>query len=502
MDRPGRRTAMKLITGVAALLLGAIAAAASTVARDEPKTSEQTKAAPGSEDGAKDASSASRLVEELREVKEVLEARHEEDRLKIEQLEKKIEELDQRVRVTDRLREIKEEEAASKAKGATIVTSNAADGFSIRSGDGNFVLKVGGYMQVDGRFFPDNDSPANDTFLLRRIRPDFRGTLFKYVDFRLLPDFGQGTTTIFDAYVELKYFPRAALRAGKFKPGLGLERLQSATDLWFVERGLPTNLVPNRDVGFQIAGDVIKNRISYSAGVFNGTADGGSADFAAGEGREAVARVFLTPWKPNAKHPLSGLGFGIAGSTGDQSHGALPTVRSASQNTLFSYSSGVIAAGDRNRFSPQGYYFWGPFGVLGEYVRSQQKFRLGQGPVVELGQSAWQVAAALVVTGEKKSYQGITPKKNFDPHSHGWGALELDFRTGQFDADPAAFRNGLATLTKSAKQAREWAGGANWYLNRSVKIMVDYAQTSFSGGAATGDRPDEKVVLSRFQVAF
>jgi phosphate-selective porin OprO/OprP len=39
------------------------------------------------------------------------------------------------------------------------------------------------------------------------------------------------------------------LKAGKFKPYVGLERLQSGADIKFIERSYVSNILPNRDVG-------------------------------------------------------------------------------------------------------------------------------------------------------------------------------------------------------------------------------------------------------------
>jgi phosphate-selective porin OprO/OprP len=138
-------------------------------------------------------------------------------------------------------------------------------GFRIRSNDGNFSLKIGADIQVDTRsFVGDGDAGTTDQILLRRVRPTFSGTVYKDIDFFIRPDFGQGATVIYDAYTQFNYFKHAALRVGKFKPPVGLERLQSDDDTSFVERGLPTLLVPSRDIGFQLPAT-----LSISASVTN-----------------------------------------------------------------------------------------------------------------------------------------------------------------------------------------------------------------------------------------
>ena len=44
--------------------------------------------------------------------------------------------------------------------------------------------------------------------------------------------------------------------------------------------------------------------------------------------------------------------------------------------------------------------------------------------------------------------------------------------------------------------------GANWYLNNWFKLSLDLERTSFTGGAAGGNRPDENVAIARFQAAL
>jgi phosphate-selective porin len=107
---------------------------------------------------------------------------------------------------------------------------------------------------LDSRTHLQKEIDQLSQILLRRVRPTFSGTVYKYVDYYFRPDFGQGSTVIYDAYVELKYFNFAKVRVGKFKPGVSLERLQSDDDTTFVERGMPTMLAPSRDIGYQISG--------------------------------------------------------------------------------------------------------------------------------------------------------------------------------------------------------------------------------------------------------
>ena len=60
----------------------------------------------------------------------------------------------------------------------------------------------------------------------------------------------------------------------------------------------------------------------------------------------------------------------------------------------------------------------------------------------------------------------------------------------------------LANPSQSAREAREIGVGLNWYLNRNIKVQLNYEVTHFDGGAGIGDRSTEKVFLARFQAAI
>src|SRR6266699_1356885 len=87
-----------------------------------------------------------------------------------------------------------------------------SDGVTIRSNDDNLTVRIGLDIQIDSHTFPGESAVTlRDEILLRRARPTISGTAYKYVDFYIRPDFGEGVTVLYDAYVELKYFPRANL---------------------------------------------------------------------------------------------------------------------------------------------------------------------------------------------------------------------------------------------------------------------------------------------------
>lgn len=427
-------------------------------------------------------------------------------------VEERLDELDQKVRVLDRKSELDKEAAAEKAKTAASATAGK-DGFSIKSADGAYVLKLRGYTQLDGRFYQaDDQRPANDTFLLRRIRPIVEGTIFKIFDFRIMPDFAQGQTVLFDGYIEGRFSPAFRVRAGKFKPPVGLERLQSATDTLFIERAFPTALVPNRDLGIQLSGDLAGGGVNWAAGWFNGVPDGANLDVDAEDRKDAAARVFFTPFAKGGG-PLKGLGFGVAASQGQQrgtlTSTGLAAYRTPGQQTFFSYRTDgtaanpagtVIAAGDRKRFSPQAYLYAGPFGLLAESVTSSQEVRRGD-VLAELESKAWQVAGSWVIAGGEPSFRAVAPKQPFDLEAHTWGAFELVARVSRLEVDDDAFPL-FANPASAASSAESKGLGINWYLNRSLRVALNYEVTEFEGGAATGDREDEKVLLSRFQISF
>jgi phosphate-selective porin OprO/OprP len=435
------------------------------------------------------------------------------------QLLERIEELEQQLRIVNRKAELADEASAEKAK-TTPRLSLGASGFTVQSADTNFVFRIRGYAQADSRFYFDDHSPQNDTFLLRRVRPIFEGTVFEKFDYRLMLDLGSGASLtagnnslLQDAYVNARFTSALQLQVGKFKEPVGLERLQSGSNLLFPERAYPTQLLPNRDVGIQLHGSFADETLTYAAGMFNGVADGGSGDFdSTDDDKDFAGRIFAHPFRKTEIEPLQNFGIGISGTYGKQ-EGSLRSFASPGQQRIFSYRTGagtaaspnVFADGTHWRLSPQFYWYWGPFGLLGEYaVSSQEISRQAGGPVRNstLEHSAWQLAASYFLTGEKNSFKAVAPKKPFGlGEEGGWGAWEIAARISQIDFDDASFPN-YASLANSADKATTYAIGLNWHLNRHVKASIAYEHTEFDGGTSPLLQSGEQVLFGRVQFGF
>ncbi len=494
--------------------------------------------------------------------------------------------LDTKVKLLERKYEVDREETEKKWGKLPKVVELGSQGLKVVSSDENFIMYLRALIQQDSSFYFEDDrtqplasngSDLPNNFYMRRIRPIIEGTVMKYVDYRIMPDFAPGPNgntapRIFDAIADLRYFREASLAAGIMKAPVSLERLASASHLSFVERAWPTQLAPNRETGFLLHGEfdrpdhpsnflatgrnmtvtgnfpmyMYPDFFSYQVGVFNGTSNNGSLYSDSNDSKDFQGRVFSHPFIHSGISPLEGLGVGMAGTYGDPNDVALSSFQSPGLQNIFSYTgiitvpnskpavltTGTKADGTAYRLYPQGYWLYGPFKLVGEYAVSNQDIA---NQVFEKGLTtntfsmneninAWNLTADYVLTDENNSFlnQGIKPRHSFSPMDGEWGAWVLAARYSAVNFDPGTFKN-VGTAVKpiypfadprsSVESAATWALGVNWWLSLNAKLMFDYSQTSFSGGAVEElpdgtrtnkivDRQTERVFQTRVQVAF
>lgn len=384
--------------------------------------------------------------------------------------------------------------AAQAQQPVTFIPTISDKGVSIRSSDGDFEFKFKGLLQADYKANIDGLSGTKDNFYIRRFRTDFRTTFYKVLETRLHSEWGTGSGTLLDGYIGLKVSDKLTVRAGKDKSFLGLERHQSPSNIAFPELGLPTNLVPNRDLGFGAYGVLLKDKLEYNFGVYNGVLDLGNVDTDADGGKDIEARLFYIPVK-NA-------GFGATASFGDRTGTTtgtlLPTYKTPGQSTLFKYSTDTFANGSHYRWSPQGYWYKGPWGIFGEYILSSQAVQKGLNHD-RIDNTAWGLTFNYVWTGETRTFEGgVRPKQNFNREKGTWGALETVLRINQLTVDSDAFSS--FSDAKSYKKATAIGLGLNWFPFPISKITVAVEKTFLDKQA--GKQDEETVLIVQNQIAF
>jgi phosphate-selective porin OprO/OprP len=388
------------------------------------------------------------------------------------------------------------------AQGA--VTAGWQDGFFIQSADGDFRVNLGTTFQTDGRIISGDQPPVTDTFAIRKARINVGGRVAKYFEFRIVPDFGSGTTTVPDAYVDMRLSHTFAIRTGKDKTPIGYELLIGDPWVLMTERSLASSLVPNRDVGVQALGDLAGNRLTFAIGAFNGVPDGtsSSADLDTNNGKDLAGRIAIQPFRKanGGGGALSGLGFHLGASRGDEG-GALPTFRTSVGQAWFSYDRAAVAAGEHDRVTPAVFYYHARLGAFAEFVRSSQAVARAT-TTSRIANSGWGVTSSYVLTGDATTDRGVRPSNPFDPQTGKWGAMQLVARFSQLAVDRRAFDAGLAAAD-AQRRADQFTVGVNWYPARPVKYYVDFERTTYEARDAVSPvRRPENALMVRAQVAF
>lgn len=396
-------------------------------------------------------------------------------------------------------------------------------GFYIRSEEaGGMELLLGGAFQTDYRYYAE-DERADNGFDIRRARLRFRGQLTQYFRFGMEFEFeGNETDNLVDAYGEA-VFGASALRFGQFKEPFSLQWQSADKAQYFAERAMGVYLGPGRDIGLMLHGSVLQDRISYSAGLFNGDGDDGDSSGPEEDSPEIAARIVYAPFKQSLSPWLNGLQVGASATYAQidplnvdlkvKSTGMVGTGRNLyvlTHNTKF----GVIQDVDsRQRIGLEAAWAVGPVIFQGEYftLRYTDMVAAGDNPA-DADFSSWYASIMWCITGEKPvlakgKLKPVYPDRFFNPQEGTWGALCLAARFDHFKGDPN-WINPAAYVSVEEADASSLA--LNWVLFPMARIVLDYTYTSFSdpirvrvlNDGSTDYIEEENVVTCRFSIDF
>ena len=402
-------------------------------------------------------------------------------------------------------------------------------GLVFRSPDDLHALRLGGLLQADLREFVDEGSSTASKFLIRRARPYASGYFYEDWNYRFAPEFALASpdsttysTTIADSFINYKPMEEIQVQAGKFKVPVSLEMNVGPAYTMFSERSVTENLTPNRDIGVMIHGLVADGKLSWAAMVgANARNDTIDTGLDVGSGNNGYFRLFAQPFKDEAAIPeaLHGLRLGLGGSIGYQTQSSAGTsalfqaYSTDGGNAFFSFPNGLNTQGERWRLTPQLYYNYGSFGLLGEFIAEKQGVNTSGvaagGGFTNYETTAWNVSVNYVLTGEDASLDGIVPREPFDPENGGWGAWEMALRYDGMALGANMFRpvaqGGLgASATENATAVNGVSWAVNWYLNRIIRLGLTVEYNAFTGGGAPGTvvENNELGFLTRLQLMY
>jgi phosphate-selective porin OprO/OprP len=386
-----------------------------------------------------------------------------------------------------------------------VVVDAGARGFGFTSPDGRDSLFIHWLVQADYYSFVGQvppGAPVRDTFTMGFAGLQLDANLSGIWHSSILVDFSQSRLTLLDAFLEARFHPAFVLRMGKFETPLTEERLTPKFLLPWISTNPASFLLPVREVGVQLLGDIGHGVVQYNAAVVNGSYAGAITDNDLDSFKDVMGRVYVHPFEPTRIAALEKLGFGVGASLGNRegnpANPETPVLRTYGNATFFSYQDSgvaagtVVASGTVARISPEVTYAWGPVAAFADYVREIDHFG-----ATSVTSDAWGATATVALTGEDAGpFSRILVKRPWDPARGHFGGVQLVAGGGYVHVSDDAFRAKLATAT-SMQEADILGAGINWYPINGFGLLVDYSYTAFHSYGGTPARPDENTIYGR-----
>lgn len=383
-----------------------------------------------------------------------------------------------------------------KAERPTALRVDFDRGFHFSTEDDEYQLEIHQETQVDHRLFvPPGEELANSGFVFPRVRLLMNGQLTKPIQYMFSINRGFGNLDILDAWVNFRYDDRLQLRIGRMQSPMNYEQFY-VQNMWLLapERSLFTsNLGLNRMLGAMLWGELAEDRVRYALGVFNGPRNS-YEDY--NEAKDVMGLLNLRPWADRADSPLRNLDLGGSFTYGSQDNPAVPrSFRTAANASnagtadlvappFLLFNDGVIERGDRAFWSGHLAYFRGGLSLLADYngaiLRYAKSPRAAESVVIPT--HGYSVGMGYFLTGEQvKRRELVEPLRPFDlrPGHRGPGALELVARFSTLDFDRDILGNGLSNPEQWSNRAWATNVGFNWYLNRYLKVYLDWQHSEF-----------------------
>ena len=350
-------------------------------------------------------------------------------------------------------------DARAQSDSARIRTG--ADGITYKPGAGKTSFRLGGRLHLEGVSFNGDSGLYQDDWGVRRARLYIAGRLGDDWRFMVDRDIGGTSTGWKSVWIGYNGIRHVRLRAGQMVAPMGMEELSAAGDIPFVERGLPTALVPGLLTGVQA--NYAHAGWTASLGYFGNPIN---VEFgkSSATGRSRSGRL---TWAPLRSHRNT-LHLGLSIERRNIDPGSLFRIASApetglTRTTLFN-TGNLAGVQDLRRRGYELAWESGPLQVQAESI-TMDVTRLAR-PTAHF--TGWYAQASWMLTGESRPYAASRGTfGGIDPRHH-WGALELAIRRSHLDLEDGRVTGGRGT---------DDSVGVNWYLGRNLRLMGDYTRS-------------------------
>lgn len=364
-------------------------------------------------------------------------------------------------------------ETTATAAAAAATSSDDPGSIVVRPAGSEPTLLIGGLIQGqfdggdkgDARFANDNDR-----FYLRRARLNATGKFLEDFDFRFEMDLSNnlGNTSaeraqLTDGYINWNHFSYLNVRVGQFKTPFGFEQLYGDPKLQTIERSLANDrLTLNRQVGLQIAGDLLDKHLAYALGAFNG--NGTNNSFNDNDKFDWVGRVVVTPWRGQLMGDPASFAIAANGFTAEDTALALSSDLGIDSTPTTADRDGIFT-GKRRGQGVDSQFITGRFEVWGEYLNTRYE------PTNDIPKSQFKAKGGYLQASfyiVPKKFQIVAKQETFDPND--------TVKNDQTDA---------TTL------------GLNYYIRgNDLKVMLDYLRVK------VGQQDSQDKFIARLQVGF
>ncbi len=355
-------------------------------------------------------------------------------------------------------------------------------GLTYQSADGRLRLDLGGRIQVDSIHYAEGS--ATRRFLdFRQERVELSGEVDGKLEFKIEHEFS-GSPGWRNLWVGYAPTPSLGLKAGNFIVPFSLEEVQGYATNPFMERSLANALSAGMALGADAS--LRHERWTATLGWFHDPIrfeDGRQRQ----RGEGVVARFTALP----VSDPDGFLHLGAAFEHRTMSAGEtlqISTIPEAAFAPTLLAAQGLASADSMANFGLEAAWSHGPVLVQGQAIETVVSRTAAQDEHLRGGylQGSW------VLTGQGYDYSRSTGVIRGVAVKPGREALELAARWSVLDLNTADARGGIA---------QNFTLGANWYLSRNFRVMLNYVRAHAWDQAAMPSRK-ARVLAVRLQSSF